>query len=101
MNGSKFDSSRARGQPIEFVIGQGRVIQGWDRNIVRMSRGQTARLVVPPKLAYGPRGYPPIIPPNSTLTFEIELISFFKPESQNKGANEVEEVDQGDISYYT
>ena len=41
-DGSKFDSSRARGQPIEFVIGQGRVIQGWDRNIVRMSRGQTA-----------------------------------------------------------
>jgi len=92
MGSGEQDSSRVRGQPIEFVVGVGQVIEGWDQNLLRMSRGQTAKLVVPPKLAYGPRGYPPVIPPNSTLTFELELISFFQPIDANaKEGNEEED----------
>lgn len=71
--GSKFDSSRDRGQHFEFPLGAGRVIQGWDRGVVGMLRGEMRELTIAPELAYGDRGVG-TIPPGSTLVFEVELV---------------------------
>ncbi len=73
-DGTKFDSSRDRGQPFQFVIGKGQVIKGWDEGVAQMSVGQRANLTCSPDYAYGDRGYPGIIPPASTLVFDVELI---------------------------
>jgi len=73
-DGSKFDSSRDRGKPFKFKIGKGEVIKGWDVGVAQMSVGQRARLVCSPDFAYGSKGHPGIIPPNATLTFDVELI---------------------------
>ncbi|CDH56767.1 macrolide-binding protein fkbp12 [Lichtheimia corymbifera JMRC:FSU:9682] len=73
-NGNKFDSSRDRGQPFQCTIGVGQVIRGWDEGVTQLSVGQRAKLTCTPDYAYGPRGFPPIIPPNSTLVFDVELI---------------------------
>ncbi len=73
-NGTKFDSSLDRGQPYEFAIVTGSVIQGWHEGIVTMKVGGKRRLRIPPNLAYGPSGRPPTIPPNSTLMFDVELV---------------------------
>jgi FK506-binding protein 1 len=73
-DGTKFDSSRDRGQPFEFVIGKGQVIKGWDEGVAQLSVGQRANLTCSPDYAYGDRGYPGIIPPASTLVFDVELI---------------------------
>jgi FKBP-type peptidyl-prolyl cis-trans isomerase FkpA len=73
-NGNVFDSSRSRNQPFPFRVGAGQVIQGWDRGVPGMRIGGTRRLIIPPSLAYGSQGSPPAIPPNATLTFDIELL---------------------------
>lgn len=75
-NGSKFDSSRDRGQPFSFTLGAGEVIRGWDEGVAQLSLKQKARLRLSPDYAYGARGVPGVIPPNSTLIFEVELLSF-------------------------
>ncbi|XP_077378977.1 uncharacterized protein LOC144019650 [Festucalex cinctus] len=74
VNGDKFDSSRDRGKPFQFTIGNGEVIRGWDEGVAQMSVGQLARLTCTPDYAYGNRGYPPVIPPNAILQFEVELL---------------------------
>merc|ERR1712066_569934 len=76
LNGSKFDSSRDRGKPFSFKLGQGQVIRGWDEGVAQMQIGEKCMLTCTPDYAYGARGFPPVIPPNSTLKFEVELLSF-------------------------
>ncbi|MBU8871596.1 MAG: FKBP-type peptidyl-prolyl cis-trans isomerase [Gemmatimonadales bacterium] len=73
--GEQFDSSHKRGQPFQFTLGQGKVIQGWDSALEGMKVGQKASLIIPPELGYGTRGSGGSIPPNSTLCFEVELVS--------------------------
>lgn len=73
--GTKFDSSRDTGKPFEFTLGSGMVIKGWDQGLVGMRVGGRRTITIPPELGYGSRGAPPKIPPDATLTFDIELIS--------------------------
>ena len=73
-NGTKFDSSRDRGSPFPFVLGSGMVIAGWEQGVKGMKVGGQRKLVIPPNLAYGNRSVGGVIPPNSTLLFEIELL---------------------------
>lgn len=75
LNGTMFDSSVERGAPLPFQLGAKQVIPGWDEGIGLMKQGGKARLIIPHDLAYGERGFPPVIPPKSTLVFDVELVS--------------------------
>ena len=75
-DGTIFDSSYKRNEPISFPLGKGRVIKGWDEGIALLKKGSIAKLVIPSELAYGSRGVDGIIPPDATLIFEVELVDF-------------------------
>ena len=74
MSGSKFDSSLDRNEPFEFKLGAGMVIKGWDEGVVGMKVGGKRKLTIPSDMAYGKSGHPPVIPADSPLMFDIELL---------------------------
>ena len=78
-DGTKFDSSYYRGQPFSFQIGLRQVIEGWETGLMGMKVGGKRTLIIPPELAYGERGAGDLIPPNATLTFDVELVAVQDP----------------------
>jgi peptidylprolyl isomerase len=101
-DGTEFDSSYSRGEPFSFALGKGMVIAGWDEGIALMNVGSKAKLIIPPELGYGERGAGGVIPPNATLTFEVELVSI-QPGSP-EAPTEVAEADyvstESGLKYY-
>lgn len=78
-DGSEFDNSFKRGEPLKFTLGQGQVIQGWDQGLMGVCEGEKRKLVIPPQLGYGEHGAPPNIPPNAVLIFEVEVVKIENP----------------------
>jgi rhodanese-related sulfurtransferase len=95
-DGTEFDSSLKRGEPFKFTLGAGQVIPGWDMGIAGMRPGGKRLLTIPPELAYGKRGAGDVIPPNSTLSFEVTLMSATAPPFANISNEElIEKIEKG------
>lgn len=75
-DGTRLDSSRDRNEAFEFILGAGQVIRGWEEALAQMSKGQLVQITLSPEYGYGQAGFPPSIPGNTVLIFEIELIDF-------------------------
>ncbi|WP_259782942.1 FKBP-type peptidyl-prolyl cis-trans isomerase [Aestuariispira ectoiniformans] len=95
MDGTKFDSSVDRNQPFNFILGVGQVIPGWDKGVQGMRVGGKRELIIPPQLAYGPRGAGDAIPPNATLRFEVELLDVSGPKYSNIDSAKAVELQSG------
>mmetsp|Transcript_703 Transcript_703/g.1678 ORF Transcript_703/g.1678 Transcript_703/m.1678 type:complete len:130 (-) Transcript_703:773-1162(-) len=89
-NGKQFDNSFSRGKPFIFLIGAGQVIKGWDEGVMKMSLGEKAKLQISSDYGYGARGAPGAIPPNSDLTFEVELLAINDQKSPSFAASSEE-----------
>lgn len=101
-DGTVFDSSRNRNEPITFPLGQGRVIPGWEEGIAMLNEGGTANLIIPPDLGYGAQGSGGVIPPNATLYFQVELVDVAEggpTEPEAIDVSDYEETDSG-LQYY-
>merc|ERR1711892_119418 len=85
-NGTKFDSSYDRRRPVDFVVGKGQVIKGWDLGLLRACNGERRRLVIPPSLGYGDTGAVGLIPTGATLVFEVEIVNI--QDGDQDGADE-------------
>jgi len=83
LDGTKFDSSYDKNNPIEFMLGTGKVIKGWDEGIQLLNIGAKAKLVIPPELAWGARGAGKVIPPNATVIFDVELVEIVEPKDDH------------------
>ena len=92
MDGTKFDSSRDRGEPFQFTLGAGQVIRGWDQGVDGMKVGGRRILVIPPELAYGSRGAGAAIPPGAILKFDVELLAVEPPAYANIGPDRLKEL---------
>lgn len=90
MDGTVFDSSYKRGQPLEFTLGAGQVIKGWDQGLQKMCIGEKRKLTIPSHLAYGKRGAGNVIPPDATLVFHTELVGI-------EGYELPEEIDRDEL----
>jgi len=93
-DGMKFDSSHDRNEPLAFKLGAGKVIKGWDEGVGKLRVGDHAILVIPGKLAYGPKGVPNVIPPDATLIFIIEVVDV-KASSLTDGLSKTKVVPAG------
>jgi len=78
LKGKQFDTSQGRGAPLGLIVGAGRVIKGWDEGLIGMKEGGKRLLVIPPDKAYGAKGVPGTIPPNSTLVFDVQLVKILQ-----------------------
>jgi FKBP-type peptidyl-prolyl cis-trans isomerase len=84
-DGTEFDSSAKHGnEPIDFILGKGMVIKGWDEGLQGMQVGEKRTIVIPPTLGYGEQGAGGVIPPNATLTFDVELVALRRPPTQQQ-----------------
>jgi hypothetical protein len=101
LDGTVFDSSRDRGKTFNFVLGEGRVIKGWDQGFATMKKGEKAVLTCAPEYAYGASGSPPKIPPNSTLKFDVELLGFGLESNYLQNTGYTERYEKGDDSSNT
>ena len=98
-DGTVFDDSHKRGEPISFVLGNGMVIQGWEQGIEGMTVGEKRTLTIPPELGYGEAGAGDVIPPNATLVFDVELMdAIIPPTLSEASAEDVEEMIKNGIT---
>lgn len=96
-DGTVFDSSFERGDPIEFELGSGQVIQGWDQGLLAMCVGEKRKLKIPSKLGYGDQGSPPTIPGGATLIFETELVAVNSKTANGELKDESEAIDESEL----
>lgn len=101
-DGTVFDSSFDRGDPFRFALGRGQVIPGWDEGIGLLQEGGSAKLIIPPQLAYGPQGSGGVIPPNATLYFDVELVEVLEggPDEPVAVAEDEYETAESGLQYY-
>jgi peptidylprolyl isomerase len=97
-DGTEFDSSYGRGVPIDFTLGRGEVIPGWDEGVALMQVGGKAQLIIPPELAYGAAGASGVIPPNAILTFDVELVGISDPPPTPTPLPPPTSIDEGDLT---